>query len=106
MSIPGKANRDVYNVGYTGRLMDCWIMYSIFVLKISIPLCMVAHYCLFPMAMIYPGSVLKGKDGFGVALALICIGIIFIYLLDLVTNCFLNYSSLIYFILSKFHNYD
>jgi hypothetical protein len=81
--------------------MDYWIMYNFLALKVLIPLCMLIHYCLFPMVFIYPGSVLKGVDGIGVNLALIFTGLFAVYFVNLAANAILHYGCLAYFILSK-----
>jgi hypothetical protein len=100
-TIAGTVKEDTNSLQYTGRLMDYWIMYNFLALKVLIPLCMLVHYCLFPMAMIYPGSVLKGMDGIGVNLALIFTGFFVVYFVNLVPNAILHYGCLAYFILSK-----
>jgi hypothetical protein len=86
--------------------MDLWMIYSSVLLKFLFPLCMVTHYCLFPKAFIYPGSVFQGMDGYGVNLAFILIGIFVFYFLDLVTNVLLHYAVVAYFILGENRNKD
>jgi hypothetical protein len=71
VSIKGKAkNKDILD--YTGRLMDWWKLYSIVGLKILIPFGLLAHYCLFPMALTYPSSVFKGTDACALTFGCCC----------------------------------
>jgi hypothetical protein len=104
--VTGKTYKNINLLDYTGRLMDLWIIYSSILQKILFPLCMATHYCLFPKALIYPGSVFQGVNGYGVNLALILIGIFGFYFLYLVTNVLLHYSILAYFILGENRNKD
>jgi hypothetical protein len=86
--------------------MNYWIIYSIVLLKVYIPLFMMVHFIIFPMAPIYFGSMLleEGMSSYQFQLAIVFFGCCWGYFVHIVTNCFLFYIDLVYFIASKFTN--
>jgi hypothetical protein len=82
--------------------MEYWTIYSVIVLKLALQVGTVAHYCVFPTALIYPGSLILARKGrYEYIFFLILTGMLYCYYAMLVMNSLLFYAIISYFILSK-----
>jgi hypothetical protein len=85
--------------------MNYWIIYNFVLLKAYVPLFMMVHYYIFPMAPIYFGSILEERmSSYQFQLALVFFGCCWGYFVHILTNGLLFYNVLVYFISSKVTN--
>jgi hypothetical protein len=101
----GKRRNTNKGFDYTGKLMNYWVICSIVFMQAYVPVFMMVHYYIFPLAPIYFGSILEERmSSYQFQLALVFFGCCWGYFVHILTNCLLVYIDLVYFILSKVTN--